>query len=145
MQTFLAYPNVTASLIALDNKREGKQRVEAFQLINAIEKGTRWAAHPAAKMWKPYVDYLKFYYNVSLEIWVSRGFNNNMEFMDLDENCEIPWWLGDPDFHYTHRCNLVRKMTEHYIPLFGDLPKIDGYLWPENETQTFRDCRKCLT
>ena len=37
MQTFLPYPNFADSLDCLDYRRLGKQRVEAFQIINALE------------------------------------------------------------------------------------------------------------
>ncbi len=36
MQTFLPYPDFKESFRALDSKRLGKQRVEAFQILNAI-------------------------------------------------------------------------------------------------------------
>jgi Pyrimidine dimer DNA glycosylase len=36
MQTFLPYSDITESLRVLDDKRLGKQRVETFQIINAI-------------------------------------------------------------------------------------------------------------
>ena len=38
MQTFLPYPNFTASVMCLDYKRLGKQRSEAQQMINAIQR-----------------------------------------------------------------------------------------------------------
>lgn len=39
MQTFLPYPSFTHSLACLDNKRLGKQRVEAKQILMALEFG----------------------------------------------------------------------------------------------------------
>ncbi len=36
MQTFLPYSDFRKSLESLDNKRLGKQRVEAYQIISAI-------------------------------------------------------------------------------------------------------------
>lgn len=39
MQTFLPYPNIIQSAQCLDNKRLGKQRVEALQILKAINQG----------------------------------------------------------------------------------------------------------
>jgi hypothetical protein len=39
MQTFLPYPDFRESLESLDNKRLGKQRVEALQLTLALRCG----------------------------------------------------------------------------------------------------------
>ena len=41
MQTFLPYTDFRKSLESLDNKRLGKQRVEAYQIISAITGRTR--------------------------------------------------------------------------------------------------------
>lgn len=39
MQTFLPYESFAFSAEVLDNKRLGKQRVEAFQILKALDKG----------------------------------------------------------------------------------------------------------
>ena len=36
MQTFLPYPDIEKSLNSLDSKRLGKQRVEAYQILNIL-------------------------------------------------------------------------------------------------------------
>ena len=36
MQTFLPYPDFAASAAALDDRRLGKQRVEALQVLRAL-------------------------------------------------------------------------------------------------------------
>ena len=50
MQTFLPYPDYYQSARCLDNKRLGKQRVEALQIHNIVS-GKRttggWINHPA--------------------------------------------------------------------------------------------------
>lgn len=90
MQTFLPYPDFVQSLVSLDYRRLGKQRVEAFQIINIIEKieenpdqKLAWKNHPARFMWDKHLDALKCYYNLSVLIWLSRGYNNSMKLMDL--------------------------------------------------------------
>lgn len=131
MQTFLPYPDIKKSLVCLDFRRLGKQRVEAKQIINALtipEKG--WKNHPATKMWSNNLEALKLYHNIAIETWVERGYKNNMELFDVDPNPEMPWWFGLNKFHASHRSNLLRKDYEFYSrydwPEDSDLP----YFWP---------------
>jgi len=42
MQTFLPNPDFKLSMSFLDNKRLGKQRVEAFQLLRALDNDWAW-------------------------------------------------------------------------------------------------------
>jgi len=76
MQTFLPYSDFRKSLESLDNKRLGKQRVEAYQIISAITGRLRkdgkpykgWLNHPCSVMWRDYVNALKQYYNDSIDV-----------------------------------------------------------------------------
>lgn len=90
MQTFLPYPSFAESLRILDYRRLGKQRVEAGQLINLLEKlktapGEKlpWMNHPARIMWANHLDALKYYYNVSIFTWIARGYRNTMPLRDF--------------------------------------------------------------
>ena len=133
MQTFLPSKNIKKSLEILDNKRLGKQRVEAFQILNILLKRTKtkgWRNHPAVKMWKGHSNALKFYFNASLEEWIKRGFRNNMKFEKIRGKIVFPNWFGRNKFHASHRSNLLRKDKKHYSR-FGwkensNLP----YVWP---------------
>jgi hypothetical protein len=50
MQTFLPVANFKESAKILDYRRLGKQRVEARQILNALQgKSKGWANHPATK------------------------------------------------------------------------------------------------
>ncbi len=54
MQIFLPFACFKRSLEALDNKRLGKQRVEAFQIYMALthNASSKWNNHPVTQMWK---------------------------------------------------------------------------------------------
>jgi hypothetical protein len=53
VNTFLPFPQFTKSAQALDYKRLGKQRVEAWQILQALRGETKgWTNHPATKMWR---------------------------------------------------------------------------------------------
>ena len=64
MQTFLPYADFVKTAKCLDYRRLGKQRVEAFQILNILEGKTTkagWKHHPAVLMWKGYENALKKY------------------------------------------------------------------------------------
>ena len=144
MITFLPYPNFRLSMKSLDYKRLGKQRVEAKQLLDILENkstGNGYRSHPALKMWAGYEDALKYYINLSIEEWISRGYKNTMTMYELSEGFKYPWWFGDSNFHRAMRSRLIAKDEKFYLPVFGELDKNfnDGkYFWPVNESKTFR-------
>jgi hypothetical protein len=155
--TFVTSSNLQECAQNLDNQRLGKQRVEAKQIIDAIEKNTGWSNHLCAKMWKDHVSCLKVYYNYIVREWIRRGFINNMKLYDLDESSFVilktefdgtktiveestvgkitfPWWFSWEPFIYSHRAALLRKNPEFYTPRFKDPCSSQylqyGYIWP---------------
>lgn len=119
MQTFLPYSDFKRSVECLDNKRLGKQRVEAFQIIKVIigeRTSGGFVNHPIMKMWKGYSNALMLYKNLCIEEWIKRGFNNNMEISNIEgkEDITMPLWLGDERLHSSHRANLLRKDYQFY-------------------------------
>jgi hypothetical protein len=114
MQTFLPYPDFKASLQALDYRRLGKQRVEAYQIIRALRYGGGYSHHPAVKMWRGHLNALKLYYNYALDEWIRRGYKNKMEKMPIHGRIVLPPWFGDDKFHAAHRSNLLRKDQIYY-------------------------------
>lgn len=135
MQTFLPYPEFEKSAQSLDYQRLGKQRVEAMQIINAIEGKPRkdgkpykgWINHPCTVMWREHVDALKHYCNVTIEEWISRGYNNTMKIYDIPKKLIMPKWLHHSKFHASHRANLLRKDYAFY----------SGYGWIEDPTAPY--------
>lgn len=143
MQTFLPYADFIDSFKVLDYKRLGKQRVEAMQILNVLlnKTSTGWSNHPAIKMWVGYEEALKEYANLCINEWTSRGYKNTMEFYNVGNSVEYPWWLGNENFHRAMRSRLITKDESFYLPIFGEIDKNfnDGkYFWPVNETKTFR-------
>ena len=141
---FLPYASIEKTAKTLDNKRLGKQRVEAFQIINVIEnpnpKG--WRNHPAVKMVYWYPNFVKHYCNIMIDEWISRGFKNTMKKYEITGKIIYPWWFGNEDFHYSHQASLLRKDNKYYKDKFEDIPekyKEKGYIWPK-----FVNGKKCL-
>ena len=115
MQTFLPYNDFKKSAECLDNKRLGKQRVEALQILKAIYiEDYGWKNQPAVKMWKEYPHALMLYMNACIREWKDRGFKNTMQLADEDSFTLLPDWLGNSKLHNSHKSNLLRKDGKYY-------------------------------
>lgn len=132
VQTFLPYPDFHQTATCLDTRRLGKQRVEAYQILRALENPDHgWRHHPAVKMWRGYADALRLYMNTCIEEWVRRCFQNTMPLAELTAQPVMPPWLGNPAFHASHRANLLRKDAAFYGRYgWTDDPALP-YVWPE--------------
>lgn len=145
--TFLPYPDIKKSIVCLDNRRCGKQRLEAKQLLNVLLKRTTkggWKHHPATLMWVGYEVALQYYYNCCLDEWISRGKNNTMEYETIlddksglqvvvGEDCDkivYPWWWGWTHFHESHKASLKRKFQDYYNFEVDEFYMQRGYVWP---------------
>lgn len=139
MQTFLPYADFDASAAVLDDRRLGKQRVEAYQILRALLGESRgWVHHPAVKMWAGHEAALVDYTVACCREWRRRGFADTVEgktrLLALRHHLSsagAPSWLGDPALHRSHRSNLLRKDRGFYEPCFEPgLPPDLPYVWP---------------
>lgn len=133
MQTFLPDQNWYASARMLDNKRLGKQRVEALQILNTLRgKSKGWRNHPAVLMWYGYEKALEAYHDVMILEWISRGFRNNMTLMKPGDFSHIEWphWCWERKVFASHRSNLLRKDPEFYAKWNWSEPPDLPYFWP---------------
>ena len=132
MQTFLPYQSFRKSLKVLDWRRLGKQRVEAHQILNVLLGRTEtkgWVNHPITRMWKGYEPALQLYFNMCVEEWINRGYNNNMLLEDITEPIVFPHWLGNDLLHSSHRANLLRKDKEYYSKFMWNEDSSNPYCW----------------
>lgn len=153
MQTFLPHPDFAASAAVLDRSRLGKQRVEVIQVVRAlVVPDYGWRHHPAALMWRGYLEALGCYGHAVTDAWVAQGRADTCRAtIDADLRAHgvehvrsqaelaaaglLPPWLGDPDLHLSHRSALVRKDPEHYRRFFPDVPDDLPYVWPVQKEQ----------
>lgn len=141
MNTFLPLPSFKDSAEVLDRKRLGKQRVEVLQLLKAMTTGRGgWVNHPAAKMWRGYIDALVAYGLAICKEWIDRGYKDTVreqilayrtvDYEPSQDNVPMPPWLGRAEFHASHRGNLLRKEPNHYGEFgWADSPLLP-YEWP---------------
>lgn len=146
MQTFLPYPDFRRSAEVLDYKRLGKQRVECYQILNTLlGNSTGWQNHPAVKMWRHSVLLLILYSKDITREWVSRGYKDTVDekinniWEEHTKNLpkeelikiygNVPIWLGNKQFHDSHKSNLLRKDYEFYSAYGWDVPDNLPYYW----------------
>lgn len=134
MQTFLPYPSFVASASVLDRQRLGKQRIEAKQILFALQNGGAWANHPAVLMWKGYETALCFYGKAICTAWRAQGYKDQqLDFFEAqatNKSLVLPPWLGNEAFHLSHRSNLLRKAPTHYRQFWTTEPDNLPYVWP---------------
>jgi hypothetical protein len=169
MQTFLPRPSYADSAKCLDNKRLGKQRVENLQIAKSILTGshitaqnarwykngpsrigkrTPWYNHPAVAMWSKNLSALVVYHEACVAEWISRGYGDTTESKMRDllagfgyamADTSPPPFIGDDDFHSSHRAILLDKDNAYYSSHgWGEVPakKHKGsypYFWPTKE------------
>jgi hypothetical protein len=137
INTFIPFANIKKCAKVLDQKRLLKQRIEAYQIINIIQKRKNgekcgFMNHPAVIMWENNVNALKLYCNEMIKESINRGFNNTMKLYDIKDKIVYPWWWGYSHIHYSHQASLLRKNPDYYIKYFYDLLdeyRYEGYVW----------------
>jgi hypothetical protein len=148
VQTFLPLPDFAASAATLDDRRLGKQRVEALQVLRALTRVTYgWKRYPAVRMWAGHAEGVAAYGLAVCDEWVARGRADTCAATigtdlaaaglpspraqaELAAAHRLPDWLGDERLHRSHRSALVRKDPAHYGPLFPDADPELPYFWP---------------
>jgi hypothetical protein len=133
MQTFLPYADFTLSARTLDYKRLGKQRVEAWQIYQIVTENRSdggWINHPAIKMWRRHSNVLAMYYNAMISQWLNLGYRNSMKPLQIHFPIEYPPFIGDTNFHNSHKSNLLRKDPKFYSQFGWNVPDNLPYVWP---------------
>lgn len=139
MQTFLPYSNFEKTAKCLDYRRLGKQRVEAYQLALLMVRPEQkaWRNHPAFKMWDGFDLALIDYALTMCKEWIARGYKDTMTEKLLElrkrmpfQNPDLPSWIGNEDFHKSHRSALMHKQYDWYKQFnWEEEIKLD-YVWP---------------
>jgi len=122
------------------------------------ERRSGWVSHPATKMWAGYEPALQLYMSCVVMEWERRGYTNNMThpyhvfridgpeleqvhhalvrdgatYPSLPDPADVtmPPWLGDPEFHASHRSRLLEKDPTWYGGLGWTEEPGREYTWP---------------
>jgi hypothetical protein len=144
MQTFLPSSSFARSARVLDQRRLGKQRVEALQIYRALTRPTYgWQHHPAVKMWRGYEEALVAYGVAICDEWIRRGHADTVRATLVEEfgreprtQAELraigllPPWIGKRSFHAWHRSKLMGKDPAWYRRWYPDVPAGLPDAWP---------------
>ena len=149
MQTFLPHPDFADTARVLDDRRLGKQRVEALQVLRALTRATYgWKSHPAVRMWAGREEALVAYGLAMCDEWCRRGHRDTVAVTivedlraalgiervrtqaELARAGQLPAWLSDQEVHRSHQSALVRKDPHVYRRWFPDVPDDLPYVWP---------------
>lgn len=140
MQTFLPYPEVTTSLVALDRMRLGNQRSHAKIILGALQGRHPVLAQrlPAVRMWRGHEGFLARYGFAACRLWLLD--RNTLEpdalylyFADMVKQYPDharPPWLGTEALHLSHRSRLIQKAPGRYQPIWPDVPNDLPLVWP---------------
>lgn len=136
MNTFLPYKSFKKSAQTLDYRRLGKQRIEAWQILEILlGKESRWKNHPAVKMWVGYEVALCQYGIEMCREWIKRGYKDTMlnrfEGVYASMNhfkVQYPPLIFKDGFTDSHKSNLLRKDKKYYSKFFI-LPDNLPYMW----------------
>ena len=140
VNTFVTSSSVVGCAKALDYRRLGKQRVEAYQLWRALMGITKgWTKHPATLMWTGHTCFLALYCNTMIDEWISRGYKNTMQHLPCCKNPRPPWWWGWEPMMMSHKASLNRKMPAYYSFDVGEYAHW-GYIWPTKVPKELRRC-----
>ena len=158
MITFLPFSDFKQTARCLDQKRLGKQRLEALWIVKSLimTPDDNVNKQPAYQMWAGYENALLCYGQVMCWEWRNRGYEDNqlMEFVKFDYRItsnsqyddsliKLPHWLTGPYERElvlnSHRSQLLWKNYAHYKSFFIkegiDIKKIKrnlAYYWPIN-------------
>jgi len=85
-------------------------------------------------MWDGYVEALVEYGVEICDEWIRRGYKDNCRerIIQQSQGTEIvyPSWFGDPEFHASHRSNLLRKAPVWYSIYEWTESSKAPYIWP---------------
>ena len=153
MQTFAPEGrDLKLGFMRLDYRRLGKQRVEAWQILNVLrgvdnygmpKEHTGWVSHPATKMWRGHISALAYYGVLCCEEWRRLGYEDRLlhrfnEVLDVYCEFEDPTppifldWVA-----YSHQSNLIRKDPDYYTRFWPEVPDNVPYFWPSEEGQVW--------
>jgi len=135
MQTFMPLPDYLESMRCLDRSRLGNQVWrEGLTLLRG-----KWKNHPASKMWRGHEYHLGLYLLEGLKVLKERTGKDYIEIKEKIEyemkkyiNTGPPAWLGNNEFHASHRSKLLNKNPEWYSKFGWAEPNNLEYIWPIN-------------
>ena len=144
MQTFLPVADFWGSATLLDRQRLGKQRVENYQIMQALtgltvsqddqivpyEPPASIAKHWVTALWRGHTAELLDYQDACL----AKTYSLANAVGALSARRGLPAWFGDLEFHAQHRGRLVSKDPVIYRELFPGVEPLEDYTFHWRQT-----------
>lgn len=125
------------SLVLIDDARLSKQRQDVLRILRGIMGEEPW--HISHAGWEGYEYTLGVFGMSACSVWQNqRGHRDSIAFQlheileGVPHDLVQPPWIGDLNFHRSHRSYLVRRMPEFYAEKFPNNPEGMPLLWPQN-------------
>lgn len=141
MLTFLPMIGFFKSLRELDDARLGKQRQDALNILKALltaGKPRGATATPNIQMWSGFEYTLAVFGMSACSVWqVERRNRDKLAFEihalvdSVPKDLLEPPWLGDLNFHRSHRSYLINKDADFYAVKWPNTPERMPLLWPQ--------------
>ena len=122
------------------------RRVEEDYVPVPVGEKVGWENHPAVKMWAGSVNCLALYTLECMTELCQRKHSSGsaratdsvrwLRLQKLWKHARIagsdkdPAWIANEALFRSHQSNLIRKLPEHYVPLFPGVPNDLPYVWP---------------
>jgi hypothetical protein len=148
VQTFMPMISYRASADALDNVRQNNQINECKAIFMTLAGlSDAWSNHPATRMWKGHELALLAYGGTVAAAYRDRkglAYEKRQAwFFEMSKEHKskfsarsvlVPPWVGDLNFHRSHRSSLLSKDPEYYGDKgWGDIPDRMPLLWPRSD------------
>jgi hypothetical protein len=157
MQTFLPYADFYKSIQCLSDYRLQRQSFEAGVVLDHVVgryASTLWKRHRVTRMWRGYESALGLYFSLTLLECAVRGFRSMRvapydyrsgyttktlhyactEFLPIDQ-IVYPPWLGDEEFHASHRSALLRRCPDMRESMGWTEPDDLEQIWPNSKEE----------
>ena len=127
LNTLLPFASFGQSAKCLDRQRLGYQRIQVIQLLHQCLHTD--SQEPIVQMWRPYTPALAKYGLSICAEWKARGYEDKClhKILTLEPKTAMwihymPEWLGEEEFHDSHKSYLLRKYPDHYEEYFRGTP-----------------------
>lgn len=155
LNTWLPYDNYAESADILTDRHIFMQLQDCTKLLywltemplNRRTPSKAQLEHPCVIQWRGYVPSL---YDYTLEIMMvayerSSLTNKQEQISEMAENINIldglvsnmkeetPSWLGNEDYHLSHKSNLIRLSRSAYESIWPDVPDNLELIWPKGK------------